>query len=206
MIKIKVCGITRREDAFSLAGLGVDFLGFIFYPKSPRYIKPARAAAIIRQLKDGRIRKVGVFVNEPAETINRTVKECGLDLVQLHDLNSPAFYASIQVPVIKVFNVEQASDLEGIEEFDKTVKYYLFDAKLKGLHGGIGRSFDWDLLRKKSVQKEFFLAGGLNENNIVSACGIRPFAVDLNSGVEVAPGTKDPRVVARIMSLVEGFR
>ena len=202
MIRVKVCGITRLEDALAIAGLGVDYLGFIFCRSSPRYVEPEKAASIIRALHDYPVRKVGVFVNESAETVNSVIRLTGLDLVQLHGDYPLGSFCAFQAPVIRVVSVGGASDLSGLEGTDDAVRFFLFDTKVAGRHGGTGESFDWGLLADRPAGRDFFLAGGLNAGNIEAACAVRPYAVDLNSGVESAPGVKDLSKARRVLEIM----
>lgn len=192
--KVKICGLTTLEDARFVSGALADFLGFIFYPDSPRYIEPAKAGAIINWLEGPE--KVGVFVNQPLDDVNSIAKTTGIDLVQLHGNESPEYCGLVEKPVIKVFHINEeksASDLrDEIAPYMNAVDYYLFDTKADGLWGGTGKTFDWDILNEIADEKPYFLSGGLNSENISSAIHtVQPFAVDLSSGLEESPGLKD---------------
>ena len=192
--KVKICGLTTLEDARFVSGALADFLGFIFYPDSPRYIEPAKAGAIINWLEGPE--KVGVFVNQPLDDVNSIAKTTGIDLVQLHGNESPEYCGLVEKPVIKVFHITEdkpASDLrDEIAPYMNAVDYYLFDTKADGLWGGTGKTFDWEILNKITDEKPYFLSGGLNSDNISSAIqSVQPFAVDLSSGLEESPGLKD---------------
>ncbi len=191
--KIKVCGITNLEDARFASGLFVDYLGFIFYEKSPRFIDPAKAGAIINWLEGPE--KVGVFVNQPLDEVNATARQTGLDFVQLHGTESPEYCELIEKRVIKAIHVSENSDSDQlkseIEKYDETVEFFLFDTKKEGKWGGTGETFDWNLL-KDLTDKPFFLSGGLNSENVSDAIDqTQPFAVDVSSGIEEEPGLKD---------------
>lgn len=208
---VKVCGITNLEDARFVAGAGADFIGFIFYPKSPRYIEPPKAGAIINWIH-GPV-PVGVFVNHPAEEVNRIARETGVELIQLHGIESPHYCRLMEKPVIKVIHVGEEDDAEGLRERIRPyleleqVRYLMFDTDAGPLWGGSGRVFDWNLLREISREKPFILSGGLNDANVESAFrSVRPFAIDLSSGLEQAPGLKDYDKVERFFNSLERLR
>jgi len=203
MVKVKICGITNWADARKSAEEGADFLGFNFYRKSPRYISPAAAARIISRLPK-RIESVGVFVNEPEENILAIARIAGLHQIQLHGDESPQMVAGLQreLPVIKAIRVRSKRPSSQIADFAKADAFLLdgFDAKLRG---GSGKTFDWRLMRRPSVKKKLFLAGGLTPENIQEAIHIaKPYAVDVCSGIEARPGKKDPRRIAAFMRAV----
>ena len=192
--KVKICGITNLEDARFASGALADYLGFIFYPESPRYIEPAKAGAIINWI-EGPL-KVGVFVNQPLDDVNRIVKETGIDIVQLHGTESPEYCSLIESPIIKVIHVSENSsvnDLKNkISEYSSVIDYLLFDTKTTDLWGGTGKVFDWNLLKSISYEIPFFLSGGLNASNIKESIDMtHPNVVDLSSGLEESPGLKD---------------
>lgn len=190
MTKIKICGITRAEDAEFCADQGADFLGFIFVRSSPRYIEPEYAADIVAQVQ---VQTVGVFRDESAETIRRIVDQVGLDFVQLHGNETDADIAAIDLPVIKAFRVENQ-----LPDITSNADWLMFDSG-----GGTGRTFDWTLLAGYSRVKPFFLAGGLTPDNVAEAIRmVRPDAIDVSSGVELAPGVKDPGKVRRLIERV----
>lgn len=191
---IKICGITNLEDARFVSGALADFIGFIFYPDSPRYIEPAKAGAIINWLEGPQ--KVGVFVNQPLDDVQSIARQTGLDYVQLHGKESVEYCDLMEKPVIKVFHISPgttANELKTeIEPYMDSVEYLLFDTKLPGKWGGTGTSFDWDVLTDIGEMKPYFLSGGLHAENIRSAIKfVHPFAVDLSSGLEESPGLKD---------------
>ena len=198
MVKVKICGITNLVDARAAVKAGADALGFVFYRKSPRYIQPAVAARIIRQLP-ARVKKVGVFVNARPATVVRCARLCALDMAQLHGNES---FRSCErcspVKVIKAFRVRGPVDITLIDKY-RTFGY-LFDTYESGKPGGTGRSFDWSLLRtvrRHSVARFFFLSGGLNESNVRKAIRIaRPDWVDASGSLESCPGRKDSRKMA----------
>ena len=196
MTKIKICGITNYEDALGACNLGADYLGFNFYPKSPRFVDDKSASDIIKKLS-GKAKIVGVFANQSAESIKKTSDCCGLDLIQLSGDESNDFILSLKKKsdkkIIKCFHVRNSDDklrkkifIEG-NFFD----YLMLDSFKKGSYGGTGKSFDLEFA-KGIDNKKLFLAGGLNEKNIKQAINkIHPFAVDVCSSIEKYPGKKD---------------
>jgi phosphoribosylanthranilate isomerase len=192
--KIKICGITNLEDARFAAGALVDYLGFIFYEKSPRYIEPAEAGAIINWIEGPE--KVGVFVNQPLDDVNRIAKESGLDYVQLHGDESVEYCELIEKPIIKVIHIQEETVpyllKHQIDQYTEVADFLLFDTKIDGLWGGTGTSFDWDMLTEAEIEIPFFLSGGLGAENIKGAVEtVQPYAVDVSSSLEQKPGLKD---------------
>lgn len=192
--RVKICGLTNLEDARFASGALADFLGFIFYEKSPRYVEPPKAGAIINWIEGPRT--VGVFVNKPLDDVNMIARETGVDLIQLHGNESPDYCRLIEKPIIKAFHVDadQSPDElnKEIEPYVDLIEYLLFDTRSKSKWGGTGQTFEWDILKEISVDIPIFLSGGLKRANVLQACErVRPFAVDLSSGVEKAPGIKD---------------
>lgn len=192
--KVKICGITNLEDARFASGALADYLGFIFYPESPRYIEPAKAGAINNWI-EGPL-KVGVFVNQPLDDVNRIVKETGIDIVQLHGNESPEYCSLIEYPIIKALHISEKTSISDlrkkISEYSSDVDYLLFDTKISGQWGGTGKVFDWNLLESISNEIPFFLSGGLNAGNIKKSIEVvHPNVVDLSSGIEESPGLKD---------------
>lgn len=191
---VKICGLTNLEDARFAAGALADYLGFIFYPKSPRYIEPSRAGAIVNWIEGPET--VGVFVNQPLDDVNLIARQTGIDIVQLHGTESPEYCQLVDLPVIKVFHVHPDSTLEMIMQQTKRyaddVDYLLFDTGSEKLWGGTGKTFRWSILDQLFAERPFFLSGGLHSGNIREACRqVRPFAADISSGVEKTPGIKD---------------
>ncbi|MBD3275935.1 MAG: phosphoribosylanthranilate isomerase [Candidatus Marinimicrobia bacterium] len=189
MIPVKICGITRLEDAEKAASLGAAAIGFIFYRKSPRYIQPEEAAAISQSVSS-KVKKVGVFVNAAQKEVNRIAEIAGLDFVQLHGEESPEYIKSIEPPVIKAFRVKQNFDSAQLEKYH--VHAMLFDAFTKGEYGGTGQSFDWQNVIIERNDTPVILAGGLTPENVCEAIEqFQPEALDVSSGVETEPGVKD---------------
>lgn len=201
MIPVKICGITRGEDARLAVKLGAAALGFIFYLPSPRYIAPGRAKTIAGTV--GRhIRKVGVFVNSPPEEINTIVDEAGLDLVQLSGDEPPEVCRSVTAPVIKTFHV--GADIDPAVTHPYDVHAILLDTRKAGSYGGTGRPFEWSLVNRNAFTSPLILSGGLTPENILDGIEIvRPDAVDVNSGVEASPGVKDRARMERLFAILK---
>ncbi len=201
MTEIKICGITNFDDALAAHESGADALGFIFYPKSPRYVSPEKAKEIIENLPR-EITRVGVFVNHRAEEVKEIIEFCGLNLVQLHGNETPGyccqFTASI---VIKAFSPWTENDLQLLKDYP--VRAVLLDTYDPGLYGGTGKTSNWELASKIRESHPLILSGGLNMDNIRAAIEIvSPHAVDINSGVESSPGKKDHDKVRKIIKIV----
>lgn len=195
--RVKICGITNLEDARQAVAAGADALGFVFYPKSPRYLSPMEAAAIIGGLPPF-VTSVGLFVNETPAEINRTVAAVGLDVVQLHGDEQPKDCNIEGVRVVKALRVRDAQSLTGAEEFP--VAALLLDAWCDQTYGGTGTCFDWALARRLTARHPLILAGGLTPENVIDAVRqVRPYAVDVSSGVESSPGKKDHQKVAEFI-------
>lgn len=192
MVRVKICGITSAADAQAAIEAGANLIGFNFYAKSPRRISGEQAAEIRSKLPK-RVKAVGIFVNWlPADviTLRSSVK---LDAVQLHGDESPETVAEIArvVPVIKAFRVEPEFPIATLYEYS-SVFAFLFDAAHTGQYGGTGRTTDWDVARHASLKHRIILAGGLKIENVAAAVRIvRPYGIDVASGVESSPGKKD---------------
>lgn len=206
--KIKICGITNLEDARYASGKFVDYLGFIFYEKSPRYIESAKAGAIINWLEGPE--KVGVFVNQSIDEVNQIAKESGLDLVQLHGNESVEYCELIDKPIIKVLHITPETSTEKLKEqveaYVEVVEYLLFDTKTDALWGGTGKTFDWKILSELSNKTPFFVAGGLNVDNVQNAIETTsPYAVDVSSSLEEEPGIKDYDKIDALMDVMNSI-
>lgn len=193
-VRIKICGITREEDAIVAAELGVNALGFVFYEKSPRSIPPSKAKQIIRSLPPF-ISAVGVFVNPTLSTITTMINETGIDTIQLHGEETPQFCEHIKqmsnIRIIKAFRVHDAFSLEVLEAYK--VSAWLLDTYHPHLYGGSGLTFNWELVKVASSEsRPIILAGGLTPENVAQAIKVvKPYGVDVSSGVEISPGIKD---------------
>ena len=205
MLKVKVCGITNLEDALSALAAGADALGFNFYTRSPRYIAPEDARRIISELPPAAVLCVGVFVNEDsAATVMRMAAESGVGAVQLHGDESPEYCAELSAHrVIKALRVGKDFAPERACEYG--AESILLDAFRAHARGGTGETFDWALARRtREVVAQLYLAGGLTVENVADAlAAVRPYAVDVCSGVELAPGRKD---AARVRAFVAAVR
>lgn len=195
MVKVKICGITNAEDARVALDLGADMLGFNFYEQSPRYISPEEARRLIDDLPN-EAEKVGVFVNMDGYFIGKIADRLGLNAVQLHGDETADFVASLRrhtdVKLIKAFRVGPDFQVGSIMEI--AVNSVLLDAYTKGQYGGTGERFEWNIAADAiGSVPELILAGGLTPDNVAEAVRtVRPYAVDVASGVELIPGKKDP--------------
>jgi phosphoribosylanthranilate isomerase len=189
--KIKICGITRLEDAFLAADFGADALGFIFAP-SPRQVVPEIAREIISLLPPF-VNSVGVFVDEEQESVREIAAYCKLDLVQLHGNESSGYCKALGLKALKVIRVKDEKSIESMASYRGTVQGFLLDTYVKGLPGGTGKTFNWELAKQAKKYGPGILSGGLNPDNICEAIEkVKPYGVDVNSGVEASPGIKDP--------------
>lgn len=202
MTKIKVCGITNLKDALCAARCGAYFLGFIFYKKSKRFVTPAKVASIIKALPK-KIIKVGVFVNEEPKIVKEIAKECGLDFLQFHGDETPAYLNAFRgYKTIKTLRVKDEISLDRIKKYPCSI--FLFDTFKKGKYGGTGEVFDWSLLKSlKALKKAFIVSGGLSPENVgLLIRKIRPFGVDVSSGVEKSAGKKDLQLIKKFINAV----
>lgn len=192
MVRVKICGITNLEDALMAVEYGADALGFVF-ATSPRRIQPEVAKEIIMELPPF-VSKVGVFVDEEAEAVQKIAKECGLNSLQFHGKESPVYCSAFKgaYKVIKAFRVSADFKLETLRGYE--VDGALLDTYIEGRAGGSGLTFDWKIARevKVSSMRPLILSGGLSPENVAQAISeTEPFAVDVSSGVEISPGKKD---------------
>ena len=197
---VKICGITRVEDAHSAVGCGARALGFVFYAKSPRCIGAAQAAALVRALPPF-VTTVGLFVNAEAAAVRAVLDAVPLDLLQFHGEETPDYCKAFARPFLKALRVRAGTDLLQYAREFSGARGLLLDAFVEGRHGGTGESFDWDLI-PSSLPLPIVLSGGLHAGNVAAAIRrVRPWAVDVSSGVEAAPGIKDP---ARLAAFFQG--
>jgi phosphoribosylanthranilate isomerase len=210
-IQIKVCGITDINQALALASLGVGYIGFIFYIPSKRYVLNSLQLSDLKSFTPAHAKKVGVFVNEPIESLVNIIAAAGLDMVQLHGDEEELYYSLLktkfnalaqegtinnkQVEVIKVFRV--GDKMPELTPFENLADYYLFDTDSK-MYGGTGAHFNWELLKGNAINKPFFLSGGIGPNDIggievmkQTKSGKDLLALDINSQFETAPGIKN---------------
>jgi phosphoribosylanthranilate isomerase len=201
MVRVKICGITNRDDAMHAAASGADALGFVFYAASSRCVTPEQVWQIVADLPPF-VTRVGLFVNEEPERIREIVSVCGLDAVQLHGDESPQDCLALPCRVIKGVRPRTAADLAPLAAFP--VSALLVDAAVPGQYGGTGHRADWALAREIVVRHRVILAGGLNPENVAAAVGeVRPYGVDVASGVESRPGRKDPQKVANFIRMAK---
>jgi len=203
MVHVKICGVTNVRDARLASRLGADALGFNFVRKSPRYIRPARAKAIVAALPPF-ITTVGVFADEYPDKVMATCRLCGLDAAQLHGNESPSRVEAVRgVRRIKAIRVRNRRDVSLCRRYQ--VEAFLLDAYVPGQLGGTGETFNWALAREAREFGPVILAGGLTPDNVAEAvAAAAPYAVDVASGVESAPGKKDKQAMAEFIRLAKG--
>lgn len=210
-MRIKVCGMTEIDQVKQLDAMGVDFAGFIFYPKSPRYVLRHLSG---EQVKKARLRlgKVGVFVNASYDEVMKQVDSFGLDMVQLHGDETPRFCEQLAnyISVIKVFRLGENDPVEWlVKSYQDVADMFLFDTEGVG-YGGTGKKFNWDTLKSVNLDKLFFLSGGIEPGDVerLKAFEREPvarklFAIDVNSKFETSPGVKD---LKKIRALLDGLK
>lgn len=205
----KVCGITRKEDATAAVEAGADALGFVFFPPSERSVAAEDAAGIASGLP-GEVKRVGVFVNSPRDEIEHLAELVGLDVIQLHGDESPTLASELPGTVWKAL---RAREREGLEELEARARPWadgariLLDAGAAGRWGGTGETVDWDLARQLAARHDLVLAGGLTPDNLAEAVeSVRPWGVDVSSGVEAEAGKKDHEKLRRFAAALEPYR
>ena len=202
MTRIKICGITRSEDGVACAQAGADAIGLVFYPPSPRHVVAAQAAVIASDLPPF-VTTVGLFVNPAAEQVEAVLEEVHLDVLQFHGDEPPEFCASFGVPYLKAIRVKAGVDLVQCAIRYQKAQGLLLDAYVEGTPGGTGQSFDWELI-PAGLPLPVILSGGLEPANVAEAVRhVRPWAVDVSSGVEASKGIKD---AAKIAAFIKGVR
>ncbi len=201
MVRVKVCGITNSDDAFRAVELGADALGFIFYKGSKRYIDPRDAQRIISSLPPF-VSSVGVFVNQGPDEIKEAVETSGVDTVQLHGDETPEFCTLLPYKLIKAVRVKDTVNTEEVELYP--VLAILFDKHTDELYGGTGTSFDWGVLKGIAISKKVILSGGLTPENVSRAIEtVRPYGVDVSTGVEDSPGKKNHMKMRKFIEAVK---
>lgn len=206
-MRIKVCGITQMEQLVQLPAVGASFAGFIFYPKSPRYVLRHLTTTQIK--KENNINKVGVFVNETMEEVLRMVDECRLHMVQLHGDETPKYCERIAdyISVIKVFRVSDTDNIGWrIKDYMDVCDMYMFDTEGAG-YGGTGKKFNWDKINEAEIGKPYFLSGGIEPGDVdrLKKLENKPeaknlFAIDINSRFEISPGVKDLEAIKQFIT------
>ena len=203
-VKVKICGITHIEDALAAVEAGADALGFMFYEKSPRNVSAKTAQDIIRRLPPF-VAKVGVFVSAAEETIRKAVAECGLDTLQFHGNETPEFCRKFApIKIYKAFRIQNLESLQPLPAYETDA--WLLDSFAADRMGGTGAKFNWDLaFEAKKLGRPIILAGGLTPENVADAIrGVRPYAVDVSSGVESKPGKKDAMKMQAFVQAAKG--
>jgi phosphoribosylanthranilate isomerase len=198
-VRVKICGITRLQDLLAACDAGADALGFVFYEKSPRHVTAATATALVREMPPF-VQSVGLFVNAPPAWIESVLQVVPLDLLQFHGDETPADCARYGRPYIKAVRVNRDTDLlKCAADFDAACGL-LLDAYVPGVPGGTGARFDWSLI-PANLPRPIVLSGGLTPENVAEAVQqVRPWAVDVSSGVEASKGIKDPRKIAQFIA------
>jgi phosphoribosylanthranilate isomerase len=193
-LKIKICGITNLVDAQVAVEAGADLLGFVFYERSPRCVSLKQAAEIVRALPSYAV-KAGVFVNAPEELVQQAIGDCGLNLLQFHGNESSEYCVKFGVMSMKAFRIRAAESLRALPDYRTDA--WLLDACTPGKLGGTGAKFNWNLaVEAQKFGRPIFLAGGLTPENVAEAVRrVRPFGVDVSSGVELSPGKKDHKKI-----------
>lgn len=198
MTLVKICGITNLEDALAAVEFGADALGFNFYHESPRYISPEAAQKILEEIPPS-IWKVGVFVNEPAESVIDLSQDLELDYLQFHGEETPYYCEQFAKPYWKAFRFKNEHGFDLMKKYH--CDYYLVDAYSEKGYGGTGEVADWSLAREAKKIGKIFLAGGLTPENVKEAIrNVQPDGVDVTSGVESEPGKKDPAKLERFIT------
>jgi phosphoribosylanthranilate isomerase len=202
MTAIKICGITREQDALAAARCGANAIGMVFYAQSPRHVTPARAAQLMLALPPF-VMSVGLFVDAAAEEVKKTIATARVDLLQFHGNEPPGYCRQFDVPYLKAVRVRAGLDLLQYARDYHDAKALLLDAFVEGTHGGTGTTFDWALI-PANIPLPVVLSGGLTPENVTSAIrAVKPWAVDVSSGVEQAKGIKD---AAKVAAFVTGVR
>lgn len=199
--RVKICGITRLEDALTAVDLGVDAIGLVFYAPSPRNVEIVAAAKIARQIP-AFASVVGLFVNAEPRWIEEVIAKVGLDLLQFHGDETPTDCERFGLPYIKAIRVKADTNLVQYARDFASAKALLLDTYTEGVTGGTGQVFDWNLI-PNTLPKPVILAGGLQANNVAQAIGqVKPYAVDVSGGVEATKGVKDAKKMAAFMQQV----
>ena len=205
MTRVKICGITREEDAQLAAQLGATAVGLVLWPGSPRYLGAQRARAIVEALPS-HVTAVGVFVNQPLDEVRRAAEIAALGAVQLHGEESLEYAQGLLQPVVKAVPVTSGFDTAALSAWPPEITV-LLDAHDPVRRGGTGTTIDWTLAARAAARRPVLLSGGLTPENVADAIGqVRPYGIDLSSGVERAPGIKDPERLRALFDALASTR
>ncbi len=209
MTEVKICGIKDIENLQAAITAGASYIGFVFYPSSPRYVDPRTAGELIKNIPSG-IHAVGLVVNATDKEIMEILEKAPLTILQLHGNESPTRISEIKtkfgLPIIKSISVENESDLQNLAPLEDASDIILFDTKVKNEFGGTGQTFDWTLLKNLKISKRWMLSGGLNTQNIQGGLSLlKPDIVDVSSGVESAKGIKDAERIKQFIATVKSI-
>jgi len=200
---VKICGVTRADDALAAVDAGASAIGFVFWPDSPRYVDPYRARAIRAALPPF-VTAVGVFVNQPVEYVSGVASLVRLGAVQLHGDETPQYASLLSAPIVKALPLTTLGESDLAAWPDETM--VLLDVHDPVKRGGTGRTIDWDAAATISARRRIVLAGGLTPDNVADAVArVRPFGIDVSSGVEASPGIKDHRRVRALFEALHGI-
>lgn len=203
MVRVKVCGITNREDALKISKMGVDAIGFILSTKSQRMVSLSKASEIVKILPPF-LSRVAVVVDPTIEQLNEIENSNFFDYIQFHGSESIDLVKRSKLKTIKAIKIENEHSLKAISTYEEDVDYFLFDTKVGEKVGGTGKTFDWRFLKQINLQKPFILAGGIGPNNVIEAIKeVKPDAIDLNSKVEEKPGKKDIKLIKEVLSKIK---
>ncbi len=203
MVKVKICGITNLDDALAAAEAGADALGFVFYPESPRFTEPGKARSIILKLPVF-ITTVGVFVDESEDLIRRILRESGVQMLQFHGSESPVLCTRFREKVIKTIRIKDEESIDSMRMYN--LDTFLLDTHHDEIKGGTGRTFDWKIAEMAKEYGRVILSGGLTPFNVVEAIRVvKPYGVDISSGVEISPGEKDHGKVREFINKVRSL-
>jgi len=196
-VRVKICGLTRSQDVAAAISAGADALGFVFVPGSPRFLDEATAKALVQQVP-AFVCRVGLFLDQDAGWIRQVLQKVPLSLLQFHGVEEAEFCRQFGRPYIKAVNLSAGNGLAGAEAAYPDAAALLADSHAPGGHGGTGRTLDWSQIATGSLP--LVLAGGLNPSNVAAAVNaVHPWAVDVSSGVEMAPGIKDANAIRRFI-------
>jgi phosphoribosylanthranilate isomerase len=207
-LKIKVCGMRQPQNISELVELTLDYIGLIFYPKSPRFVEDKEAEGVIKIVPES-IQKVGVFVNELLEEVIRKAQLFNLQFLQLHGNETPSYckyLKSLGYTVIKAFGVDKEFDFDRLKEYENCCDYFLFDTK-SDKHGGTGKQFNWDIIKKYNNKKPLFLSGGIGPDDAVQILELKDLnihAIDINSRFEIQPGLKNIDLLKTFIHTIKG--